>query len=240
MAELPLRTSDPLDAWLSTPLGQTLLASERAALALALEDVFGQHLLQVGYWGPPDAFLPLARLPGRSLIVDPSHRGDCVCHAGALGIASRSVDAVLLPHTLEFEPEPREVLREVERVLTADGHLLIVGFAPLGAWGLRHWLSSGGFPPGLRQLWSPRRLRDWLRLLGFQIVSTRHCVRTLPLERCQGGVVAEGLARLGQRLGDRFGAVYVLKARKRVCTLTPIRLRRGWRRSVAGNAVEIT
>ena len=35
----------------------------------------------------------------------------------SLAIGSDSVDAVLLPHTLEYEPDPHEILREVGRIL---------------------------------------------------------------------------------------------------------------------------
>ncbi len=233
-------TIDPLVDWLAAPLGRALLDAEREVVGAAFDDVFGHHLLQLGYWGPPESFLPLARLPARSLIVPPGYRGDCVSHAAELAIRTRSVEAVLLPHTLEFEPEPHAVLREVERVLTAEGHVLLLGFDPLGSWTLRHRLTRGGFPPGLQQLFSCRRLRDWLRLLGFDIISTRRCLWTLPFESAQHGVLAAGFERVGRGLDGRVGSVYLIKARKRVWTLTPVRQNRSRRRAVAGTVIEST
>lgn len=231
---------DPLMGWFGSPLGQAVLEAEQGLLGPALEDVFGQHLLQLGYWGPVDSFLPLSRQRARSLIVPPGYPGHCVSHSAELAILSRSVEAVLLPHTLEFEPEPHAVLREVERVLTAEGHVLLLGFDPLGPWGLRHRLARRGFPPGLQQVFGCRRMRDWLRLLGFDIITTRRSLWSLPFEGLQRGLVATGLERTGRAFHGRVGSVYLIKARKRVWTLTPVRRVRSRRRAVTGQPVEST
>ena len=92
----------------------------------------------------------------------------------------------MLPHTLEYEPEPHEILREVGRILSAEGHLVVLGFRPLSSWGLRHLFARDGFPPGLERMIGERRLRDWLKLLGFEIVDARRYLFTLPLDRARG------------------------------------------------------
>ena len=70
-----------LDQWLAGPFGRLLIDAERAELAQALENVFGAQCLQIGHWGPPDAFLPLARTQRRGLVAEPGASGDCVSHA---------------------------------------------------------------------------------------------------------------------------------------------------------------
>lgn len=225
---------DPLDDWLAGPFGEFLLRSEQIAVESALEDVFGNNFLQVGHWGPKDAFLGLARIPRRFLIADPGYRGDCVSHASSLAIQSQSVDAVLLPHTLEFEPEPQAVIREVDRILVGEGHVLVLGFEPTGSWALRHLLARRGFPPGLTGLLSRRRLRDWLTLLGFDVLETSRFLHALPLSSLTTSRMTRELERLGGRLDGPFGSVYLLKARKRVYTLTPIRPRRRAAPKLAG------
>jgi SAM-dependent methyltransferase len=87
----------------------------------------------------------------------------------ALAIAADSIDAVLLPHTLELADDPHAVLREVDRILRPDGNLVVLGFNPWGWWGLRHAVSRQGFPPGAQRMISDGRLCDWLRLLEFRI-----------------------------------------------------------------------
>jgi SAM-dependent methyltransferase len=215
-----------------------LLGSEQIALESALDDVFGNNFVQVGHWGPPDAFLPLARIPRRFLIADPGYRGDCVSHASSLALQTQSVDAVLLPHTLEFEPEPQAVLREVERVLTGEGHVLVFGFEPAGLWALRHRLTPGGFPPGLHRTLSRRRLRDWLSLLGFDVVQTTRIVRAPPVLGLAAGRFGKALEWAQNPLEGRFGSVYLIKAKKRLYTLTPIRPKRRRRPAIVGTAVE--
>ena len=61
-----------------------------------------------------------------------------------LPLASDRLDAVLLPHTLDFVPDPRQVLREVERVLIPEGRVVILGFNALSSWGLVRLLYRGG------------------------------------------------------------------------------------------------
>jgi SAM-dependent methyltransferase len=232
---------DALDEWLATPLGRTLLAREQAAVTHSLEHVFGTQLLQVGHWGPPDTFLPHARTQLRALVAEPGAAGDFVSHASSLAVLSGSVDAVLLPHTLEFEPEPHEVLREVDRVLVGEGHLIVLGFEPWSWWAVRHHLSERGFPPGLTHLLSRGRLRDWLRLLGFDVLEVRRFLHALPLSRLHGGAVERHLERAGHWCGGKFGSVYLLKAKKRVYTLTPVRpKRRRSRPALVGALVEPT
>ncbi len=51
--------------------------------------------------------------------------------AAGLPIGSGSIDAVVLPHSLEIEPDPGAVLREAERVLVGEGQLIVLGFRPL-------------------------------------------------------------------------------------------------------------
>jgi SAM-dependent methyltransferase len=215
-----------LDAWLDGPLGRLLLAAEREQVAASLEDVFGNQLVQIGHWGSTTTFLPLARTPRRALIAEPGAPGDCVSHAAQLAMLSQSVDAVLLPHTLEFEPEPQAVIREVDRILVGEGHVLILGFEPIGSWTLRHRLARDGFPPGLVGALSRRRLRDWLTLLSFDVIETRRFMHALPLASLEATAVTRGLERLGRALDGQFGSVYLLKAKKRVYSLTPIRPRR--------------
>jgi SAM-dependent methyltransferase len=225
---------DALAAWLATPLGQALLAAERVALGQSLDTVFGRQFLQIGSWGGSDDFLPLARTPRRALIAEPGGLGHVVSHASSLAVQSQSVDAVLLPHTLEFEPEPQIVLREVERVLVGEGHILILGFEPYSPWALRHRFAATGWPPGHVRTLSRRRLRDWLKLLGFELQQTRRFLHTVPLIACANGPIADVCERIGGQIGGRFASVYLLKARKRVYTLTPVRPRRRLPRALVG------
>ena len=236
----PTAAPTPLDVWFDGPLGRLLLDAESREVAAALENVFGNQFLQIGHWGPRATFLPYARTPRRALIAEPQAPGDLVSHASQLSILGQSVDAVLLPHTLEFEPEPQAVIREVDRILVGEGHVLILGFEPLGTWVARHSLSRRGFPPGFVATLSRRRLRDWLTLLGFDVLETRRFLHALPLASLESTAFTRGLERLGRGLDGRFGSAYLLKAKKRVYTMTPIRPRRRGLSKLVGAAAEPT
>ena len=66
----------------------------------------------------------------------------------ALPFAAGSVDLVVLPHVLEFAANPHQVLREVERVLVPEGHVVIAGFNPVSLFGLKRMLAGEdcGYP----------------------------------------------------------------------------------------------
>jgi SAM-dependent methyltransferase len=205
----------------------------------ALDRVFGEQLLQIGFWGHADSFLRYARTQRRALIDwRPENRPAIVSDLEQLAVGSDTVDAVLLPHTLELAESPHAVLREVDRVLRADGHLLVLSFDPLGPWGLRHLLRAGGYPPGHRRLIREGRLRDWLELLSFDVSPPVRYCHTLPFERVRrlGTLPREEWA---QRWMPFLGGGYLLAAHKRVRLLTPLRpVWRQQRLKVVGGLVE--
>lgn len=232
--------SPRLQDWLDGPLGQALLAEERGQVEDALERVFGLQCVQVGAWGPEDLFLAHARTQRRALLSSRQGAGVAVrAHDDALPLQSDSVDALILPHTLEYADDPHAVLREVERVLTGEGTVLILGFEPLGPWAVRHRLSRGGFPPHLARLLPERRVSDWLKLLGFEVAPPRRFLYTPPVRRMQRGRAKAWFERGGRLLWPRLSAAYLLSARKHVYSMTPLRWRvRVQPRVLAGGLAE--
>jgi SAM-dependent methyltransferase len=228
-----------LDAWFAGPLGAMLLEQERASIARSLECAFGLHCLQLGSWGAPDTFLALARTRRTALVATVATAGAAlIAEPSALALQSDSVDVILLPHTLEFAREPHEVLREVSRVLTGEGELLVLGFEPLGGWSLRNAFTRGGFPPGLDRTISAQRLADWLKLTGFEVGETERFLYVPPLASLWCGRAAGIFERIGRRAWPRLSGAYLLHARKRVNSMTPIRLRNRLRTAVIGGLAE--
>jgi SAM-dependent methyltransferase len=160
---------DTLD-WLDTLSGRTLLREEVRQVRKSLEGIFGDHFLQIGAWGDPGLFRRLARTRRTAVCAPASAPGvDLVSSLDMLAIASESLDAVMLPHTLEYAADPHALLREVDRVLRSDGHLVVLGFNPFGWWGVRHMISRGKFPPAIGRMISQGRVCDWLQLLDFEV-----------------------------------------------------------------------
>jgi hypothetical protein len=245
---VPVRTSTIADRdaalrqWWEGPLGRSLLAAESELLRAALEDVFGWELLQVGAWGSARELLAASRTRRQTLLSTPAYAAgaDIIAHSSRLPLISDCVDAALLPHTLEFAADPYAILREVDRVLVGEGQLLLLGFRPWSLWGMRARWSRAGFPPGMRRLLSERLVREWLVLLGYEVVTEQRYLYLGPWSRGLGAREGTGrLLRAGLTYPLPAGA-YLLKARKRIYTLTPIRPRLREKPSVIGGLVKPT
>ncbi len=210
--------------WLQTPLGGALLRREARVVEDAFDGLFGEQCLQMGLWGDPKAFLPLARTQRTSLISEDAAAGvlSTLGELHRLPVASDSIDSVLLPHTLDYSDRPHAILREVQRVLRSDGHVIVLGFRPGGLWGLRRLIPGAGLPPGADHLISDRRLRDWLELLDMRIHGLTRYFFRWPLPGNRGGGSPRWEQR-GQRWWPELSACYMLTAQKRISTLTPVR-----------------
>ena len=225
--------------WLQTPPGRYLLEWEQHHLDGAVADVFGFHALQLGM--PELDALRANRMPHRWVAgegplaepdpvdgVNPLPRAAFALHCDfeALPFANASLDLLVLPHTLERARDPHQVLREVERVLLPEGRVVVVGFNPASLWGLRQRLGHlrRFVAPKRRELFLPgegeflgyRRLRDWLRLLSFEVEAGRFGCYRAPvrsqkwLDRCAW------MEHSGERWWPVFGSVYFVVAVKRV------------------------
>jgi SAM-dependent methyltransferase len=233
------------NAWLETPLGHSLLALEKRVVEEVLEGMFGEQMLQLGLWGEPHSFTRYARTQRKSCIADwpgisPELGPGAIGHLHRLPVATESIDVVFLPHTLDYSDDrSHAILREVDRVLTPHGHVVILGFKPGGLWGLRRLVPGAGLPPGDTHPISDRRLTDWLQLLDMRIHSAHRYFFRWPLPGNKGSSSAEWESR-GRRFWPELAACYMLSAQKRVVTLTP--LKNSWRSrpKVVGSIVEPT
>lgn len=219
----PASMEPMLTDWLNSPLGQALLGAEREHLAPVISRVFGYHVLQ------------LSCAPAIDML------GDCpVCHQihfapawhdgrrmpvadiESLPLATDSMDAVLLHHSLDYTQDSHRLLREASRVLRPGGRLIIVGFNPISLWGLSKIVRWKKSTPWNARFISRRRLTDWLSLLDFHVESA-----------CYGGYLppvrhpgllrrAPDFERWFDRLGNPTGAFYLIVASKHRVPLIPV------------------
>lgn len=241
ISELRCRLRD----WYTRRTGRQLRDMERAELEPVISTLFGYHALQVGKLVEED-ILSSSRIRHR-VIMDPDkfHAGALAAFAypDALPVASDAVDLVVLPHTLEFERNPHAVLREVDRVLIAEGHVVVMGFNPFSLWGLLGWFARRlryRNPPWSAPFISATRVKDWLALLGFDVLVTQSFFFRPPIGRPRLLRRLQFLERWGARWWPGGGGVYLLVARKRVTMLTPLKPRWRPRRSLIGKLAEPT
>ena len=184
-------------------------------------------------WVASDSTQPLPPLPA----APPSDDAPCSlpldadaalhCDFDALPFPNQSLDLVVLPHALELSRDPHLTLREVERVLVPEGRVMILGFNPASMWGLRQRLGRARSAIGLGgrgALFLPRageflgywRLRDWLRLLSFEVEGGRFGCFRPPYRSARWLERSAWMESVGERWWPVFGAVYFLVAVKRV------------------------
>ena len=222
-----------VDEWYTRPLGKSLLASEAERLRDLLPGLFATSVLQLGRLGGIDLFESCSA-PRRVLLdtVTSNHDRSVYGLAETLPFDHATIDLALLPHTLDFCLDPHQVLREVERVLTPEGHIVILGFNPLSLWGLKRALTR---PRNRAVPWnghfiSLHRIKDWLKLLQFEISHGSMLYYRPPFQKSTTLDRFRMMDKMGDRWWPMMAGAYLLVAKKRVEGITPIRPR--WKLSV--------
>lgn len=205
--------------WLAGPLGQLLLEQERPMLEDELARFFGGFLV---HYGPSADTPPDARQIQRSVRIGAPFNGvEIVCEEQSWPLSEHAADVVVVQHGLDFSLSPHGLLREAARSVRPGGHLLIVGINPYSTWGVRHVFARDA----LRQARciAPKRVCDWLHLLGFALEKRRFGCYRPPLSAPAWQARLAGLEHLGATWQPPGGGFYVLVARKLVVGLRPLR-----------------
>ncbi len=203
----------PLEEWLTTPQGTYVLDWELARIDQVVADIFGYFAVQIGL--PGIDFLRASRVTTRRTAALGTG-AQVVADAHELPFETESLDLVVLPHLLEFSDEPHQILREVERVLRPEGQLVVLAFNPVSLWGVKRLFTRSANPPWNAEFVSVLRMKDWLKLLNFEMRGGRFGRYRPPFAS------EKWLGRLGflEHAGDRWwpvaGAVYLMQAKKRV------------------------
>ena len=256
----PEETREQLRAWYERLPGTWLAEEEISLLDSILPTLFGYNLLQMGVSYPDDC-LAKSKIPNQVVMdvdnppcLDQLRESSVHRKIGYLRgmpeqmpFASDSLDVLLLSHSLEFTYEPHQVLREVDRTLIPEGHVVILGFNPWGWWmWWRMILSWRGKPPWCGRFIRLNRLKDWLRLLGFDIVEVHGYFYRPPFSSKRIMEKLKFMDRIGHRFWPFFSGAYLVVAKKRVATFTPIKPRWRPRRSklvspeLAGNSSSVS
>lgn len=216
-----------LERWYCSERGGYLLETTRQAVQRTLETNFGYHLLQLGLRAE-QPLLSGSRINHKLFCAERGGTGiDLIAHADELPLESDSVDTVIVHHCLEFARNPHRVLREIQRVLTPQGQLLIVAFNPLSTLGIEARVRTA-LRDAMWQSYRPLsqgRLTDWLHLLNCEVHDTFHVGVLPPLG---GGRIRQWMTRADRWLSGHhvpLGSVFVVHASKQVIGLHPPRRR---------------
>jgi SAM-dependent methyltransferase len=199
-----------------------LLQRELSMLAPILDGVFGVWGLHLRpHVAAPSTLPPHLLSEIVELALDPDHglTGDARCEPLQLPFASESFKLVVAQHVLERTGSPGEAAQELARVLAPEGVALVFGFNPASLW--RPWL--------LRRI--PEELnfrpagswRDTLMRAGLDVLQVRYSGLWSPWA-ATATASGENAAPPWPRALGRFCGSWLLLARKRRSSLTPLRL----------------
>jgi SAM-dependent methyltransferase len=163
------------ELWQDLPLGNELKTLIESEISEVSRKFFGYHLVRLGHLSSQ---VELAACPIKHKINITSNTQtytNVVATSDDLPMSKNSIDAFILAHELDFARDPHQILREVDRTIMPNGYLVITGFNPISLCGLfKHLPINTGNILHDARFFSCARVKDWLQLLGFEIVDVKH------------------------------------------------------------------
>ena len=220
-------------SWNELPCGEAIKQGVEQTLEDISRQFFGYHLVKLGALSS-EIELPQVTIRHQVNHIKSLEVASQVENTHVIGTTSslpyqeNSVDTFILSHELDYAQDPHQILREVDRCIIANGHVVVSGFNPFSFAGMATWLpfKKANLIHDAR-FFSCLRIKDWLQLLGFEIILERKLVFSeLLFERKLD--LDSPLQKWMQRNMGFLGAVYVLVGKKRELPLSIIKPR--WKR----------
>jgi len=213
------------ESWQALPNGDLVLSAIETALKPWWQKFFGYHLLKIGALSHEvcTQSSPIKHQVS-CCVTRTKGKADIVCELDDLPLLEHSVDVCLLSHALEFSLDPHHVIREANRVLIPNGYLIITGYNPLSLAGFNRAIPyRRKKQPWNEHFFSPMRVKDWLHLMGFEILSDKRTVHSSLVGKMSEHLIANYWRKFASNYFTSFGSIYVIIAKKRVLPLTPIK-----------------
>lgn len=218
-----VKYTNQLQEWYATPAGQILYKELLAKLETLLPNLFGYFALQVGGLAKEIDLISSSKIIQKVYMTLNTEKGNVVANSLALPFSQNTLDLIVLPHTLDISPRPHQVLREIHRVLIPEGHLVIVGFNPFSMMGLSKLIFlRSQRAPWAGHFYTARRLKDWLSLLGFKVMTIEHVGLRPPIQNLRFQQRMQFLNKAELVGLGRLGCLQIFVAKKRELTLTPM------------------
>ena len=213
-----------------TRLGQVTRHLIRRRIRALWPDLRGQSLLGLGYATPylrqfrDEAERVLAFMPaGQGVLRWPQEGSNLVALIDEMDLPLQnfSVDRVLLVHGLEHAEHLRDMLREIWRVMSGSGRLLVVVPNRRGI-----WARTDRTPFGQGHPYSPSQLSRLLRDTMFTPTQTARALYIPPTRSNTLLSAAPAWERIGDRWFQAFAGVTIVEASKQLYGATQVRQRR--------------
>lgn len=211
------------ESWLDLPNGNVILEEINHVLSPWWPKFFGYHMLKIGSLSHTveSESCPIKHQ------VNVAHHGEksaVIADIDDLPMLEHSVDVCLLSHALEFSVDPHHVLREANRVLIPNGYLVITGYNPISLAGVNKLIPyRRSKVPWKEHFFTPMRVKDWLNLMGFEILEDKRCLHSMLSNNVKHGKFVNYWQSIANNYFSSLGSIYIVVAKKRVHPLTPIR-----------------
>jgi len=207
----------PVNNWSELLNGERLQQQTQTQINKYLPRCFGYHLLKLGHLS---CLLDTTLSPIRHHVncAANGENVDLLADLQQLPLLDSSVDLCILAHEINYSNDPHQLLREIDRVLTLDGTLILSAYNPISMFGFRCLFK----PKKIKKtrLFFSNRVIDWLSLLGFEITQEQH-FNFLPSER--NGLISNYVEKSGQKYAPYFCSAYFIVAKKQSTSMTHIK-----------------
>ena len=223
-ARISKRPSYP-EHWQDLSQGDNVCEELELALAPIMERIFGYYLVKLGNLSSELALksCPIKQKFNLSqTLIDSAH---IKSKSSQLPLQNNSVDAFMLAGELDFAQDPHQIIREIDRAITSNGHVVIAGFNPFSLAGVMKYLPinrNNILHEG--RFFTAARIKDWLQLLDFEIIQQEQVVYSGLFLRKRLNQ-ASRVQKWCKRYLPWFSSMYVIVARKREVPLSPIKPR---------------
>lgn len=209
--------------WYATTSGLNTLTRIQQIITTMSADIFGYYALEIGTLAGQHTFLQESRIASQfALGMVEGEANSLISIPEQLPIAFSNIDLIVASHVLDYSSNPHQILREIERVLVPEGHCILISFNPFSLRGLGNAVRM---PMSKRSPWrcySSLRLREWLQVLGFDVLETVSSGFCYPALRKKLGSKRAWLGQLGDQYHVATGNVYIMHAQKKVSNMTPL------------------
>ena len=235
---LAFRQPDFPQKWRALPRGELIKAEIDRQLAPWWPKFFGYHLAKIGCLSGQLA-TDSCPIKHQFTIAASAKQGDIVAEIDDLPLLEHSVDVCVLSHVLEFSLDPHHVIREANRILIPNGYIVITGFNPFSLAGFNKLIPYRRKQmPWQERFFSPMRIKDWLHLMGFEVLADQRCLYSSLASEKSENFLGRYWHKFAGKYLSSLGSVYIIVAKKRVLPLTPIKPK--WRLKPSFSPVNVS
>ena len=215
-----------LQEFYTSPLGLIAHRMINAHVREIWPDVSGMNVLGIGFPGPylnamrSEASRVLVAIPVSHGMTPPPNESlhkTCLTRESDLPFPDLSIDRILMIHAVECAETMRPMMREIWRVLSGNGRLLVIAPNRRGIWArLEHTPFGYGRPYTSSQL--SRLLRETL----FKPVHGSAALYAPPARSRMILSSAPAIEKLGKRWFPAVGGIISVEAKKEIYSATPL------------------